>query len=307
MRDSDLFGNPRQSHKAITLFADERKNINGNWHYLGLLIIPSCKLQTAMARLESHRENLNLLDSEIKFSGMNKNGKGTKFACAMKWIDELLNDSADLFYSSILGIDQSKLDFSYFGPEKDKGGRKYANIYNRFFRTNVIGAIKYFFQNTPVIIDQVFHDSEGNLENHRYFPGHLSFKLQGDLQIEFNNDIHFVHSNPKNEDYFKEFSTFIQLVDIIVGCVSYCFDYSSAGNKGQKALAQKLLSVVEEAISETWRLSPKCAISFFPSKKISEVDSIENRGLCYSNRPIKLKYGNDKVEQFELFDKLGEV
>lgn len=307
MRDIDLFGNPLECRKALTLFADERKNINDTWHYLGLLIVPSYKLQRAIDCLVSHKKQFNLLDSEIKFSGMNAKGNGAKFKCAMRWINELVNDSAGLFYFSILGIDLSKLDFSYFGEGKDMGGEKYANIYNRFFRTNVIGAIKFFFPNTPVLISGVYHDTEGNLENHDYFSWHLSSKTQDDPQIRVKNEIQFVHSHPKKEVVHKEYSTFIQLVDLIVGSVSYCFDYISTKNKGQRCLAQTILPAVEEIVSGGWRRSPKSAVSFFPSQRISMVDSIENRGLCYCSRPVKLNYGHDKVDQGGLFDGLDEV
>lgn len=118
----DLFGNPVEVSKSITSFADERKNINDNWHYLGLVIIPTEKIPIVISKLKQHKKELGLCDSELKFTGLNLKEKGTKLECARRWLSELLYDPGNLFYFSILGLDKSKIDFSSFGPgETEKG------------------------------------------------------------------------------------------------------------------------------------------------------------------------------------------
>jgi len=71
---------------------------------------------------------------------------------------------------SVLGIDSSNLDFSAFGPGKEKKG-KYATIYGRMLRAVIKGTISYFYMKNAsrVFVDRLFHDEEGNLENSIWF------------------------------------------------------------------------------------------------------------------------------------------
>jgi len=116
---------------------------------------------------------------------------------------------------------------------------KYANIYNRFFRTTFLSGVKSFFAKyDKVIIKNIFHDSEGNLEQHDYFSWHLPWKIGKEEDKVFfkNGEIIFINSNSKKEFKYKKFSNFIQLIDVIIGSVSYCLDYPNPNNKGQEQL-----------------------------------------------------------------------
>lgn len=50
----DLFGEPMIIRRLL-IFADERKNINDRWHYLGLTIVPYNKLEYVLDILAKHK------------------------------------------------------------------------------------------------------------------------------------------------------------------------------------------------------------------------------------------------------------
>lgn len=308
MSSEDLFGNPIDTSKHVLIFADERKNVSNQWHYLGLVVIRAEKANYVLNILARHKTEHGVCDSELKFAALNKKGKGAKLNCAQAWLKELLYDHRSLFYFSVIGIDKNKLDFSYFGEGKEERG-KYGNVYNRFFRTAVIGALKYFIgDGYPIVIDGIFHDSEGNLENHPYFSWHLPFVVSREESITCTTDrIYLINSNQSKEREFPRYCDLIQLTDLIVGSVSYCFDISNPHNLGQKKLSLLMLPLVQDIIESPWEDRAfahvnKYSISFFPSRPITidKYSGYEIKGQFYYNREIKLQNPSKIIKQIHL-------
>ena len=296
---TDIFGNDVQPKEIeLTLFADERKNINNRWDYLCLLIIPTNKIKEAFDIIESCRlvdkwpqkeKGKIMYEGELKFSEINKDAKGEKFEVAKKWLEEIINDGKEgrgIFYCSILGIDRHMLHFSNFGKGSSPKG-KYANIYNRFFRTNFLASIKTFFSKYDIIIvESIFHDKEGNLEQHLYFDWHLIWKVEREEENIFfvSDKIIFVESDHQKEKNYSWASHFIQMADILVGSVTYCLDYTNPSNKGQKELAKLILPLVYRLVemptnkNSSFGYFNKYKLSFFPNSE----------GEVYTLRKIKL-------------------
>lgn len=275
---------------------------------MGLVVIRAEQVDDALNILARHKVEHGVCDSELKFANLNKKGKGAKLNCAQAWLKELLYDHRNLFYFSVIGIDKNKLDFSYFGEGKEEQG-KYGNVYNRFFRMAVIGALKFFFNDEyPIVIDGIFHDSEGNLEYHPYFSWHLPFVASREELITCATDkIYLINSNQSKEREFPSYCNFIQLVDLIVGSVSYCFDYSNPHNLGQKKLALLMLPLVQDIIESPWEDRAfahvrKYSISFFPSRPITvdKFSGYEIKGKFYYHREIKLQNPSKIIKQIRL-------
>lgn len=297
----DIFGDSISPKEIeIYIFADERKKINNQWDYIAILIIPSDKISKALEILKEHRQKIGY-NKEIKFSSVNKKAKGEKFELAKNWLLEIIKDGQEnrgIFYFNILGIDRNNLDFRFFGNDNTPKG-KYANIYNRFFRTVFLSGVKSFFHDYDnIIVKNIFHDTEGNLESHKYFNWHLIWKVtKNEEKINFNNDeIIFLNSDPDKEQNYKEFSDFIQLIDIIVGSISYCLDYSNPNNMGQEKLGKIILPLVERLIYKSSNKNSKYGyfnkykLSFFPKVKLNFNNNLQSE--IYTVREIALKNKN---------------
>lgn len=289
---------------GLYIFADERKNINDRWDYIAILIVPGSNVEKALKILNKHRNEVGYYN-ELKFGKINKKPKGEKFKLARRWLQEIIRDGKEnrgIFYFNILGIDRNNLDFQYFGNGNTPKG-KYANVYNKFFRTVFLSAIKsFFYKYNKIVIKGIFHDSEGNLETHKYFSWHLIWKIkQTEDKIQFENDrIVFINSDKnKEKTKYKKFSDFIQLVDLIVGSVSYCLDYSNPHNIGQKELAKIMLPLVDRVVNNpsnknsSFGYFGKYRITFFPKQELTENDLYGNKltGKIYTKRKIQLKEG----------------
>ncbi len=202
----DIF-NSKTSKINITIFSDERKNLGGGWDYMCLLIVPTEKIQGVLDRILEIRQICNY-HTELKFSKL-KDAKGEKYNLAEKLITEILNDKENRFYFKIFGIDTTTLDSDRFGDGLSRS-EKYANIYNRFFRTNIL-QLKGYFQDKHIHIDNIFHDNEGNLQQHEYFNWHTIFKVDKDPRFFCGCDkITFVNSCHNKEQIHKNVSHFIQ-------------------------------------------------------------------------------------------------
>jgi len=295
-KGKNLFGD-RVLPETIELFifADEKKKVNNRWDYIGMVLIPADKMDEALKLLNRAREKVKYYNS-LKFAKINKKGKGQIFGLSREWLNIILDDGKykrGIFYFNVLGIDTQNLDFSYFGEGCSSKG-KYANVYNRFFRTTFLSSIKYFFPNyNKIVIKGIFHDTEGNLEEHQYFDWHLIWKIGRDNKdIIFQEDrIYFINDNHNEELSYPDYSHFVQLIDIIIGTISFCFDFPNRANKGKILLAQHFLPLVKEIIYEReeresyYGYARKYSISFFPSETL-KLGNVKLGGMIYKDRPI---------------------
>jgi len=295
----DIFGNPILPKEVeLYIFADERKKVNNRWDYIAILIIPADKISEALEILDRHRRETRY-NKEIKFTNVNKKAKGEKFELVKRWLKEIILDGQmrrGIFYFNILGIDKYYLNYEFFGNDNTPKG-KYPNVYNRFFRTTFLSGVKSFFNEYDgILVKNIFHDSEGNLEHHEYFSWHLIWKVrQKEDKIHFENDeIIFINSDSEKEPKYKKFSNFIQLIDVIVGSVSYCLDYPSPNNKGQEQLAEIMLPLVDRLVNNpsnknsSYGYFNKYKLSFFPKQKLKNAN-INLPGEIYTKREIKLE------------------
>lgn len=243
-----------------------------------------------LANLQRSREEIGYFP-ELKFSNLHDSGKYEKNGLAQKWMSHFLEtqsyESSGIYFA-VSGLDRDKIDFSFFG-EGDTPTGKYANLYNRFFRATVKGLIHHCYYGQKVIIKQIYHDCEGNLENHDYFEqGTLKKISKETTNIGYeNSEIVFVNSDHRIERDHQEESHIIQFVDILIGAATYCLHPIEKKKLGQKKLAERIFPYIRENLKTTPRYerlypaSIKSSISLFP------------RNFCYEH--------NDTIRQSEYY------
>jgi hypothetical protein len=283
----------------ITIFSDERKNLNNQWDYICLLIIPTNKINVVLNIIKNYRNNNNY-HHELKFAKLDNRGTGVKFQLAKDLLNEILNDTQKLYYFKIFGIDKISINNNRFGKGL-KNYEIYANIYNRFYRTNIL-QLKGYFKNQNIEIDNIFHDNEGNLERHEYFNWHTVFTVEKDERISCNCDrIKFINSNHDLEPNYQNESHIIQLVDILIGAVSQCIEYHNKKNQSQIELAGLVLPYVDRILNDkpNWKSEfpyfGRFDINFFPTILPDWYNPKNFNKSIYKKRDILIKPKIEKI------------
>lgn len=221
------------------------------------------------------KKSHNLNNSEIHFKKLNKASHNKKVICK-KWIEFFMNYNKnktedDYIFLKILYLDLDKIDNSQFGDEKDKN-----NIYNRFYRSIIIGARKFFFTDEHFIIKEFFHDTAPDKECHGTFPWHTPTKLgkSRDYNI-LKEEITFIDSDHRNyeSEEDKENSQLIQFVDLILGSITEAI-FQKAKHKNKIHMANLIFPLVERLWKNPknknshFNYFRKIDVSIFPLNKI---------------------------------------
>lgn len=225
----------------------------------------------------------NLNNSEIHFKNLNKASHNKKVICE-KWLNFFMNYNKDKYddeciYLKILYLDTFKLDMSQFGDEKDKN-----NIYNRFYRSMLIGARRFFFTNQFFVIKEFFHDESPDKEYHDKFPWHTPTKLAKSRDFNIlKEEITFVDSDHRNYENKgdKENSQLIQFVDLVLGAVTEAI-FHNANHENKIRLANNIFPLVERLwknpknINSHYNYYRKIDVSIFPLDKIQVQEDLFN-------------------------------
>lgn len=286
----------------INIFVDEKKKVNNKWNYIGMLIVKEKFEEEIISFLKKTQEEENI--SEMKYKDVKINSG--KYRVAMKWIDFIcegfLSHSDCKFFINILGIDIEKLNYSFFGAENES--EKYYHPYNRFFRTVIKSSWSHFFKNQNVnyVIRRVFHDTEGVLETQQpYFKIQLKKAFEEDNGLKImDKEIKFVNSNPDEEKYYKNYSYFIELIDLILGVVSFAYDYKYDYDKvnaqkleARKNMALKLNEILHQIFEKKAYLK-NFDVSFFPTNEYGKNVPAEN--LFFKRKPVI--FGQKNLDEY---------
>jgi hypothetical protein len=146
------------------------------------------------------------------------------------------------------------LDYHLFGNDGSPKG-KYATIYNRFFRASLHGLIKYCFPRDPIRIAGIYHDSEGNLQNHKYFEWHTIQEISKDEpRVQFAQDkVIFVNSDIKKEYRNPSASEMVQFTDLILGTVTHAIQLPNRTNMGQMECMKLELPFIRDVLSNPYK------------------------------------------------------
>ena len=257
---------------------------------------------------ERHKNN----NCEIHHKKIVKKASSSKKEISKKWIKLLLRNNRhnqEMIYFKILYIDLNKLNSNVFGDTQQK-----TNIYNRFFRTTLSGAFKYFFNN-EIEVENIYHDESDDKEQHDYFPWHLTHKIKNEIsRVKMECDeIMFLDSDHKtylkSDESMVIHSQFIQFIDLILGTVSQTLFKTSNDPEKQK-LSEYIYPLVERLINapknknSSYHYHRKQDISIFPENEIhTEYDLYDNKIRIGGefHRNIILEKPSDPQQQ-SLFD-----
>jgi hypothetical protein len=304
MTIKDLFG--KTHHPRITsvrLYADEVKPyanpLGQKWMYIGIVAIPDQKHQSALGVLMQARKQTGY-HRELHFVGLTNYSYARQYnqktRLAKKWIKQIMWDREKIFHFYVLGLNLSNLTPQAFG----RGGQRLPSIYNRFFRTALsYGLSSYFGKNT--VVTGVFHD-KGHMDRHAFFDWHSIWRIASrEPGIVFlRNRIQFIDSDHRKEAAYPQESHFIQLADVVLGCVTQCLDCTS-GKDGCNEVAEDFLPLIKRLTDRKrvrnpfsrYRYRNRCSVSFFPSKRLSLEDLDDPWKLAtshfYISRPLLLQ------------------
>lgn len=261
-----------------------------------------------------------LNNSEIHFRNIDSTKSSTVKDISKDWLSFLLKNcqrDKKLFYFKINYIDLEKIDMSHFGFENIV-----ETIYNRFFRSNIIGGAKYFFNRdfSKIIVDSIYHDKSDSKENHHYFPWHTGYKIntEHDKKLSIvNEDIIFLDSDHKyyfdKDDDFSFEAQFIQFIDLILGTVRQNIYYSSKDsfkNEISMVIRPILKNLLENERDDYYHNYRKySSISFFPEssqigkeKLLIKDYLIDTTGRYYYQKKLEMPEFSPKQVNLDFFD-----
>lgn len=251
-----------------------------------------------------------LNNSEIHYTKVESTKSKALMDIAMSWTDLILKNclsNQGLAYFKMVYLDLDKLNMERFGEKEIE------NLYNRFFRSTIIGGSKYFFKRnyTKIIIDKIYHDKSDGKESHDFFPWHTGYKINldgNDRLIVENEDIVFLDSDHKayfeDDDDFINESQLIQLVDLFIGTTTQNI-YNLSNDSFKKELSMKIRPIVKGLLKGQYKDNKPyrdyVTISFFPkSSKIGLMQQlgkdslVETAGEFYNRRKLEMLDYNPK-------------
>jgi len=327
----------------LDAYCDEITNVllrtdRSRWMYIGVLFVPKEKKDELINRLLNkrciqhnkwcwnteeceykcgyHKQN----NTEIHYTEIGRHD--AKFRIGHRWIDEfLVNENnkrnKELVYFNILGLNLTNLNLEDFGSNEGRD----LTIYNRFFRTALLGGAKYFFSEyNDIRIENIFHD-EGSQEEHDFFPWHAAYRINiDDDKVDIlSESIKFINSDhreyERDDISNKRESQLIQFIDLILGSI-YCCLHAPAKRIEKikigiaiKPLLERLLDNPKNPNS-SYNYYRKQQVSFFPDKKINNLEDAyyqlslygeKKEGVMtksgssfFTNRPILLIHPDQK-------------
>lgn len=252
-------------------FVNELTNLrcpNRNWFW---------NYETCNNENKCSKQNHIMNNSEIHFNELNNASHNKKVICK-NWLDFLMeynqnkgSEDDDLIYFKILYLDLDKIDKSQFGVTSDKN-----NIYNRFYRSIVIGVRKFFFTDRFFRIREFFHDQASDKENHDLFPWYTPTRLSNSRDFDIlNEEIIFIDSNHKTHKNieYKKNSQLIQFSDLILGSVTEAI-FHKATNKNKIYFSNYIFDLVKRLWynpknpNSHYNYYRKMDVSIFPRDKI---------------------------------------
>lgn len=311
----------------LEIFSDETYILNNKYMGIGCLFVPVNYKYTLAQKLFNYRclneksSKWNLSrdscetfnngyckgiyhknnDCEIHYADFRKNMSISLKRISTSWINFLvyhnkncLND--EKIYFNILYLDLEKLDKTFFGD--DITGN---NIYNRFYKTAITGPLKNFFKSyNHIVVKEIFHDISDDKKAHDYFSWHTPYKLNKEKNITIKKEeISFIESDHKNyeindENYVN--STFIQFIDLILGCTNHAL-FRESKDKERMVLYSHYYPLLKRLWEQpnkkysSFNYFKSQEVSIFPKDKITyytDLFGVKHRKNGEFHRNIKL-------------------
>ena len=311
----DLFGNEYKDEPVrINIYADEIQErgcpyTKEKWVYIGIVVErfdkPLLDEIIRIRHMNNFDENSPYFEKNNRIIHWSEINDADTKNIAKRWLEYILSpsESGDKFYGYILGINISKLNIEEFDTED-----KFRSIYNRFFRSAILYALKTFFPNNKIVVENIYHE-EGPQRKHKYFPWHCIHKLEKqEPNINFiRSEITFLPKSHRENDGGDRRSNLIQMCDLFLGVsVSLLHGIQRSNrSKYREELAEMFSPLFNRMINEpkninsSYRHANRIMIRFFPRDKTAPNDIRRLLNQFYTKRRI---YQIEKeIGQGELF------
>jgi len=318
----------------LEIYSDEIKRVKmesdgSTWMYLGALFLPIgvkgyyLKLLNNQRCIKNrdwqqdedlckhpcgyHEKN----DTEVHYKELHRSN--ARFRIAENWIKNIICRVPVGYnrklYINILGLNLSNMDLQLFGNDNHRD----MIIYNRFYRTLLLGGMNYFFKNYKVAINKIYHD-KGEQSTDKLFPWHSIHRIgiENERVTNLPRTIEFIDSDHRESK--KQESNFIQLLDLVLGATFCCLhnpsetEYKRKIGRAFEPTLAKLLDRQKAPNSSAWfgeyyrsEYKRTYQVSFFPKDKTelgSEITQFDimgepkedpsERNCFYYDRPITL-------------------
>ncbi len=237
-------------------------------------------------------------DAIIHFNDIRASRSRDKFKVAKRWLNYFRSSRSPLFFKLII-LDLQKLSLEKFGDDTVWG-----NIYNRFFRSNLIYGLKAFFHanQRPVDLQRVYQHHGAMQESHPYFPIYNLHKLD-DLEIHGlivrDYSVNFIDQDHRAipDIEAKGNSQLIQFTDLLIGASCQVI-FNTSMDTAKLQVAQEIKPLVVNQSKY-----PRLHISIFPENPIcishnitgDLVEEIHHAGQFTSHFKIKMPEYSTKV------------
>lgn len=302
MKEFDLFGEEvlEKEKIRVNVYADEIQEIQdqitgARWIYIGTLfervnkpILPLILDQRYIKSKSGWEDFKEKNDRLVHWAEIRSADQKNIIE---RWVKSTFCN--DDFYFSILGINLTNLNVKEFGEVNN-----FNVIYNRFFRTNLVYALKKFF-GKGVVVENIYHE-EGQQQHSKYFDWHTIFKLEKDEFINFK--CRKVIYLPKHHQA-DEKSNLIQLVDVYLGAfkdLHLGIGHEVGGGKPFKEYKQGLIEILRPLfervvknpnnIKSSYRYARRINISLFPKTKTSTHDLKRPLNNFYEPEEVSFSY-----------------
>jgi hypothetical protein len=268
------------------LYIDE--SYSDHWQYIGVLVVPDNESDALLAVLEEGRKAAGYF-RELHF---HKITTEQKRALASRWLAYAQCPGSPPVRFHVVGVDLDKINYNAFG---DTAAQRKQNMYRRFLNMALDYAIRAYLP-SDCNVRAIVHDHRTLMATeafHRMTPAQLRLRK---LRVHV-DALAFVDSDHEKSGEYRD-STFIQLIDSIVGVSRLCLDATSQ-KAHQLRLARQWLPMLERMTDDTRRNNRysryghggRCSIVFFPEHRLTdaELHDPEQRvraGLYWNRTPL---------------------
>ena len=263
---------------SIKLYIDEIKlapdKNEEKWSYIGVLAVPNACFTDTLSNLLGFKEDVNY-QGVIHFDELkNKSAKSPKIIIAEKWLRFTQSSNSNIYFK-ILGLKIQNLCKEAFDED-----HFHSTVYHRFLRTAITGLLNGVFKDyVHIEITDIIHDSTNKPRHWEELP--ISKMIEEDSlgRLDFVcNEIQFIRSDHTNTEGHHQHSHFIQLIDLILGNTRYILDFPKY-YKGADFLCNNWHTLISELNhkNKSFKYKSKFGISYFPSKKFTYDDILDDR------------------------------
>ena len=261
--------------RRVVIFHDERE-LRGKFLYHGILVVEKHCAQR-LIQFQSDTRKQSGSDKDVHFAELRRSSSRSKRTkLATLWASAACEELWKHCRFYLLGVALCNLDRGVFGDDKRTANQ---NIYNRFFEIALFSALRWFFPSDAVKLSQVFSE-ERSLAGDDPFQRRPLYKIgqrEANISCECNK-ITFVKKRQADEMAHPKAVPCVQLVDVLMGGISQCYDRSSSSDaqlEVEKILGEPVRQLTENPFNPNHHLYKKLQVAFFPKGKLTAQEILD--------------------------------